>query len=90
MTQTDPDDQWAETKLRHPIGSPIEGVVVKVEPYGVWVGVGNGTEALLLVPEIGGDVRKQIEDYPQVGEWIAAKVLWHNDQQRKLSLSQRN
>jgi ribosomal protein S1 len=90
MSQTDAKNRWVEANRRHPIRSAIEGVVVSVMPYGVRVDVGSGTEALLLVPEIGGEVRKQIEDYPQVGEWITAKVLWHNDQSQQLSLSQRS
>src|SRR5262245_20941179 len=79
MTKTDAEDRWTEIKLRHPIGSRIEGVVVRVVPYGVWVDVGSGTEALMLVPEIGGDLKQKVEDYPQIGEWLTAKVLWHNN-----------
>jgi small subunit ribosomal protein S1 len=89
MSGTGTGGTWENVKRRYPIGSVVEGTVVKVAPFGVFVDLGVGFEGLLLVPEMAGDTRKQIKDYPQVGQRVAATVIWHNDPKQQFSLSQR-
>ncbi len=63
--------------------------MVVVAPFGVLIDLGIGFEGLLLVPEMAADNRKRMEDYPQVGQSVTATVLWHNDQRKQFSLTQR-
>jgi small subunit ribosomal protein S1 len=80
---------WEVVKARFPIGSTANGVVVNVAPFGVFINLGDGAIGLLLVPEMAGDHRKQLADYPKVGEQVTARVLWHRDSNRQVSLTQK-
>ena len=89
MSSADARSTWEDEKRRYPIGSVIEGVVVSVAPFGVFVDFGVGFKGLLRVPDMAGDARKQIEDYPQVAQPVAATVIWHDDTNQQFTLSQR-
>jgi ribosomal protein S1 len=80
---------WDDVKRDHPVGSAVTGTVVRAAPFGVFVDLGIGFSGLLRVPEMAGDGRKRVEDYPQTGETVIAKVLWHDDRNQQLALTQR-
>jgi ribosomal protein S1 len=89
MAQPTIGSDWDDVKLRLPIGAEVVATVTRVVPYGVWVDLGVGFDGLLLVPEMTGDGPRSMEDYPPAGTSIRAKVLWHNDMRKQLSLTQR-
>lgn len=80
---------WEEAMSRHPIGSEVSGTVVSVMPFGVFVDLGVGFWGLLEVPNMAGDTKKAISDYPQVGQLVTANVLQHADLDQQIRLSQR-
>jgi len=79
---------WNEVKRCFAIGAEVKGIVTRLEHYGVWVDLGIGFDGLLLVTEMAGEIKKGLDEYPQVGEIVSAKVVRHNDDERKLKLSQ--
>jgi predicted RNA-binding protein with RPS1 domain len=81
---------WDDVKCAFPIGVMIEGAVFYVAPFGVFVDLDRGGIGLLRVPELAGDNRKSIEDYPPVGAKVIAKVIWHDDRNRQVTLTQRS
>jgi ribosomal protein S1 len=89
MSGANPGWSWEDVKRHYPIGSVVDGTVVAVAPFGVFIDLGVGFEGLLLVPEMAGENRKRIEDYPKVGESVSATVIFHNDQAQKLKLLQK-
>ncbi len=80
---------WEDVKARFPMGSTVTGVVCAVAPFGVFLDLGEDAIGLLLVPEMAGDNRKQMADYPQIGESVTAKVIHHRDSEHQVSLTQR-
>ncbi len=80
---------WDDIKARFPIGVLVTGVVGSVAPFGVFVRLGNDGIGLLRVPDMAGDGPKQLTDYPQVGETVTATVIWHDDRNRQVTLTQR-
>ena len=80
---------WDGVKAHFPIGVQVTGVVQGVAPFGVFVRLGDDGIGLLRVPEMGGDGPKQMTDYPQVGDTVTAKVIWHDDRNRQVTLTQR-
>lgn len=43
---------WNNLKFKYTIGEYIEGIVVKQEPFGVFVDIGEMFDAIVLVPEM--------------------------------------
>lgn len=89
MTWLGSPDTWEDVKARFPVGSTVTGVVYDVAPFGVFLDLGDDAIGLLLVPEMAGDGRKQMTDYPQVGQPVTARVIHHRDVERQVSLTQR-
>jgi ribosomal protein S1 len=84
------DNVWDELKNRCAIGNTVAVFVFCIAPFGVFIELGEGAVGLLRVPEMAGDHRKAITDYPQVGETVTAKVIWHDDRNRQVVLTQRH
>ena len=83
-------DVWDEAKHRNAIGNMVAGTVFYLAPFGVFIDLGQEAIGLLRVPEMAGEIRKVIADYPQVGEQVTARVIWHNDSNRQIELTQRH
>jgi small subunit ribosomal protein S1 len=86
MNSAKSDDAWNEVKLRLPVGSAVNGNVVHVTQFGVFVDLSVGFSGLLRVTEMAGIGPRKIEDYPQVGEPVTARVLTHDDGNRQVVL----
>lgn len=80
---------WDVVKARFPVGSSVTGTVYDVAHFGVFIDLGDGAIGLLLVPEMAGDTRKQMTDYPQRGQSVTATVIHHREVERQVSLTQR-
>jgi len=89
MTWLGDPANWEEVKTQFPIGAQVTGVVGNVAPFGVFVRLGQNGIGLLRVPDMAGDGRKQMTDYPQVGQAVTATVIWHDDRNRQVTLTQR-
>ncbi|MFN7334179.1 MAG: hypothetical protein ACK5TC_03880, partial [bacterium] len=74
------------------IGNNVMGTVICRRPFGVFLDIGYGTGAcaLLLVPDFkDARVRRiQFDDFPQVGDAVAAWVINIDFKNRKIALSQ--
>lgn len=90
MGSDNDQERWEAVKARVSVGSVVEGRVVRVAPFGVFVDLGVGFDGLLLVPEMAGAGPKTMDDYPQPGEVVTARVIHHRDQNRQVSLTQKD
>jgi ribosomal protein S1 len=82
-------ETWSEIQNRFPIGAVVTGTVYSSAQFGVFVHIGNSDVGLLRITEMAGSHRKQLADYPQIGETVTAKVIWHDDRNRQVILNQR-
>jgi hypothetical protein len=81
--------RWPEVRSRLVVGQAVRGEVVARAPFGVWVDIGAGHPALLLVPEMAGARERPIrfEEYPALGAVVEARVISHGDR-AEISLTQ--
>ena len=84
----EPKLNWELTKARFPIGSTVEGEVIHVEPYGVFVTIPEcPVQAVLLVTELeDGERSFDLSEYPAIGSRVQAVVVdlvEHNHQLRR-------
>ena len=84
------DQTWDDVKQLFPVGTEVTGVVQSVHPFGVFIDLGVSFPGLIMVPELAGESPKQIEDYPQIGQMVSAKVLWHRDSNQQVCLTQKS
>jgi predicted RNA-binding protein with RPS1 domain len=69
--------RWPESRATLTVGQDVRGEIIARAPFGVWVDIGAGHPALLLVPEMAGanERRFTFDDYPSVGVFIKAKII---------------
>lgn len=87
----EPKLYWELTKAHFPIGSTVEGEVIRVEPYGVYVTIPEcHAHAVLLVTEFDdGERCFDISEYPAMGARIRAVVVDLVEHNHQLRLSTR-
>lgn len=68
------------------VGSVLEGKVVRIMPFGVFVETEKKKSGLVHISEISADYIKDISDHVRVGDLVMVKVLGV-DEKGKMSLS---
>lgn len=68
-------EDWRELLNQINKGDQIEGVVIEVRHFGVFVDLGLKFKGLALVPHLGNKILNSIDDYPQINEKHLFKVL---------------
>jgi ribosomal protein S1 len=82
---------WESLKLRVSLGSRVSGAVVARYPFGVFVDIGAGFPALLLIvrfKEVKHRGDSLIESFPSLGSTIEARILGWADGARGIVLTQ--
>jgi small subunit ribosomal protein S1 len=81
-------DPWAEVESELDEGDTITVTVSNLEPYGVFVDLGNDIEGFLHISEITWDKNiKHPKDYLSVGQEIDVEVIEINSETHKLRVS---
>ncbi len=68
-------------------GQIVEGTVVKIMPYGAFVDIGVGTNALLHVREMSSGYVHRPEDVVQMGETLQVRIIGLNKRRRRIDVS---
>lgn len=80
-------DPWADAAERYPEGTLVEGTVLRIAPFGVFVELEPGLEALIPASESDVAKGKSLAETFIPGNRVAAVVLSVDPSQRRLSLS---
>ncbi len=81
-------NEWQDFMDRHNVGDPVEGRVVNVTDFGLFIDIYDGLEGLAHVSEIDIPAGK-LEDHYAVGEWVRARILRIEDDEKKVGLTMR-
>jgi small subunit ribosomal protein S1 len=80
-------DPWSDAEKKFPIGSPIEGRVVSLTDYGVFVEVEQGVEGLIHVSEMSWTRKvRHPSQLLNVGEIVRSMVLNIDVARKRISL----
>jgi len=83
-------DPWANIDEILGVGDTVEATVSNIEPYGVFVDLGEDLEAFLHVSEVSWDKNvKHPKDYLEVGEKINVEVIEIDKEKRRLRVSRK-
>jgi small subunit ribosomal protein S1 len=82
-------DEWDSFVTDHRVGDTLEGKVVNVTDFGLFIDIYNGLEGLAHVSEIDVPAGARLEDFYRAGEWVRARILRIEDGERKVGLTMR-
>ena len=82
------EDPWNNIENKYPVGSEVEGTVVRTSNFGAFVEIEKGIEGLVHISDLTWSKKlKNVEEYVQVGDKINVKVIVLNTDDKKLKLS---
>jgi small subunit ribosomal protein S1 len=82
-------NEWEEFADKHQPGDTLEGRVVNVTDFGLFIDIYNGLEGLAHVSEIEVPAGAKLEDYYKVGDWVRTRILRIEEEEKKVGLSMR-
>ncbi|HEY0513639.1 MAG TPA: 30S ribosomal protein S1 [Thermoanaerobaculia bacterium] len=82
-------NEWEEFADKHQPGDSLEGKVVNVTDFGLFIDIYNGLEGLAHVSEIEVPAGAKLEDHYQVGDWVRTRILRIEEDEKKVGLSMR-
>ena len=87
LKQTTPDP-WTEIETKYPVDSIIQGKIVNIQNYGLFIELEKGIEGLVHISEISWS-RKfiNLSEAFAIGDMIEAKVIGIEPKNKKISLS---
>jgi small subunit ribosomal protein S1 len=80
-------NEWDDFVSEHRVGDTLIGRVVNVTDFGLFIDIYKGLEGLAHVSEI--DVAGKLEDYFAIGQWVRARILRIEDEEKKVGLTMR-
>jgi ribosomal protein S1 len=81
-------NEWQDFVDNHMAGDTVEGRVVNITDFGLFVDIYEGLEGLVHISEVdtpGG----RLEDHFVVGQWVRSRILRIDDQEHKVGLTMR-
>ena len=85
------EDPWENIKDQLEVGDVIKVTVSNIEPYGVFVDIGNDIEGFLHISEISWDKNiKNPKEYVELGEELDVEVIEIDTENRRLRVSLKN
>src|SRR4051794_13565227 len=82
-------NEWDDFVSSHNVGDVLDGRVVNVTDFGLFVDVYNGLEGLAHISEIELAAGSKLEDHYKVGDWVRARILRIEEDEKKVGLSMR-
>jgi small subunit ribosomal protein S1 len=81
-------NEWDNFVTKYQVGDTIDGRVVNITDFGLFIDVYEGLEGLSHISEIdvsGG----RLEDHFKVGDWVSARILRIEEEEKKVGLTMR-
>ena len=80
---------WTMADQKYPVGSIVEGKVVRIVPFGAFVALEPTIDGLIHISQVGVKRIEKVEDEINVGDVVRCKVLDVNPEAKRISLSRR-
>lgn len=80
---------WETAQEKYPVGSIVEGKVVRILEFGAFVSLEPMIDGLIHISQIGVKRVEKVEDEVKIGDVVRCKVLDVNPESRKISLSRK-
>jgi len=84
------DDPYANIEERFPVGTIVRGIVVRMFPFGAFINIAPGVDALCHISQISTYHLNKPGDVLAVGMEVDARVVEVSDEARRISISIRD
>lgn len=81
------ESPWVQASVNFPVGSIVNGKVVRITPFGAFVGLGDGVDGLVHISQLADHRVNRVEDVVKVGDMVSAKVMDCKPEEKRISLS---
>lgn len=78
---------WESAGEKYPVGALVEGKVARIAPFGAFVQLEDGVDALIHISQLADRRVNKVEDVVQVGDTVQAKVIECLPEEKRISLS---
>jgi len=82
-------NEWQEFAEHHRTGDTLDGRIVNVTDFGLFIDIYHGLEGLAHVSEIEMPAGAKLEDNFKVGDWVRTRILRIEEDEKKVGLSMR-
>ena len=82
-------NEWDDFVAEHSVGDAVDGRVVNVTDFGLFIDIYEGLEGLAHISEIDVPPGSKLEDFYSVGDWVRARILRIEGEERKVGLTMR-
>lgn len=83
------NNPWVDADAKYPVDSVLECKVVRIVPFGAFLEIEEGLEALLHISQISLDHISKVEEVLSIGETIQVKVLEVDTQAKRINVSRK-
>ena len=90
LKQTEPDPWLQDIPERFKLGTEVEGKVLTITDFGIFVELEGGVEGLIYSSEIIKPASGKIEDGIKVNDAISVRIIKIDCEERKIGLSMKN
>ena len=80
---------WTLAAEKYPIGSIVEGKVVRIVPFGAFVALESTIDGLIHISQVSVHRIAKVEDELKVGDMVRCKVLEVSPEAKRISLSRK-
>ncbi|MDL2217307.1 bifunctional 4-hydroxy-3-methylbut-2-enyl diphosphate reductase/30S ribosomal protein S1 [Christensenellaceae bacterium OttesenSCG-928-M15] len=80
---------WTMAGEKYPVGSIVEGKVVRIVPFGAFVALEPTIDGLIHISQVSVKRIAKVEDEINVGDVVRCKVLDVNSEAKRISLSRK-
>lgn len=80
------EDPWQKAVKKYKLDDIVQGKIIKITPFGVFVEVEKDFHGLAHISELGADFKK-LEEKIKVGDKVKFKIISIEPEERKLGLS---
>ena len=82
-------NEWEDFADSHHPGDTLDGRVVNVTDFGLFIDIYNGLEGLAHISEVDVAAGAKLEDHFKIGDWVRTRVLRIEEEEKKVGLSMR-
>jgi len=82
-------NEWEDFAERHRPNDTLDGRVVNVTDFGLFIDIYNGLEGLAHISEIDVQAGAKLEEHFKVGDWVRTRILRIEEEEKKVGLSMR-
>lgn len=84
------NNPWNHVDEKYPVGSIVEGKVVRFADFGAFVSLERGVDGLIHISQLSNKFVKNPADILELGQIVKVKVIDLNMEQKRISLSMRD